>query len=200
MSTSLSTDVIAVLQAIADAALVVDPHGRIVFANARCERLFGYDPAALVGRPVEELLPPEYREAHERYRGRNGAPLEARRMGSGLLLVAQRVDGTTVPVDISLQPIGVDSSLVLACVRDMSDHAHLRDVAERAEDRYRMVVNSASEVFYRVHIDRDSLRGVLEFVSPQCEKLTGRPPEAFLPILACGSNASIPEIARRCTR
>jgi two-component system, cell cycle sensor histidine kinase and response regulator CckA len=180
MSTRLSTDVIAVLESIADAALVVDAVGRIVFANARCARLFGYEPAALIERQVEDLLPPEYREAHASFRNRGGAPPEARRMGTGLLLVAQRKDGTTVPVDISLQPFGGDSSLVLACVRDMSEHTRLREAAEQAEDRYRMVVNSASEVFYRVRIDHDSLRGVLEFVSPQCEKLTGRRPDEFL--------------------
>ena len=180
MSTLLSTDVTAILDSLSDAALVVAPNGTIVFANLRSARLFGYEPAALLGRPVEDLLPAAYRERHRQVRQRAGAEIEPRRMGSGLLLVAQRADGVTVPVDISLNPLGGDSPLVLVCVRDMSDYARLLEAAESAEDRYRMVVTSASEVFYRVRMDRDSLRGIVEFVSPQCERVTGHPPEEFL--------------------
>lgn len=45
-----------------DAVCVVDAHGRFVSASAACERIFGYTPDELVGRPMIELVAPECRE------------------------------------------------------------------------------------------------------------------------------------------
>ncbi len=42
-----------------------------------------------------------------------------------------------------------------------------------------MFVERASEIFYRVRIDGDPFRGVVTFVSPQCQRLTGYSPEEF---------------------
>jgi len=41
------------LDAAPDAVVVVDPHGRIVFANSKTEQLFGYERDALLGETAE---------------------------------------------------------------------------------------------------------------------------------------------------
>jgi PAS domain S-box-containing protein len=43
-----------------------------------------------------------------------------------------------------------------------------------------MFVERAREIFYQVRIDGDPLRGAVTFVSPQCQRLTGYPPEEFV--------------------
>lgn len=43
-----------------------------------------------------------------------------------------------------------------------------------------MFVERAREIFYHVRIDGDPFRGVVTFVSPQCRRLTGCPPEDFI--------------------
>lgn len=45
------------LEAAPDAVVVVDAEGRIVFANAQTERLFGYPAGTLLGERVEVLMP-----------------------------------------------------------------------------------------------------------------------------------------------
>lgn len=182
MSTSaLSPEVLAVLDALHDAALVVDRHGLIVFANDLAEPLLGHRPADLVGLQVENLLPPPMRHIHGVMRRKATDDGTRRPMHSGVPIVALCADGSTIPVDISLSPLrGVGDGYTLACIRDRREQARLEQEARAAEDRYRMVVTTASEVFYRVRTDADTLRGQVEFVSPQCERVTGLSPSEFI--------------------
>ncbi len=46
-----------------DAICVVDKEGRFVYVSAACERIFGYTPEEMVGRPMIELVFPEDRES-----------------------------------------------------------------------------------------------------------------------------------------
>ncbi|MFN7914896.1 MAG: PAS domain S-box protein [Vicinamibacterales bacterium] len=181
MSATLSPHVVAVLDLLQDAALLVDRSGHIAFANRNSAALLGHAHDALIGMPVEALVAPEFREEHARLRSNAMASGRARPMGSGLAIQACRADGTTLPVDISLSPFGPEPALfMLACIRDMSEHARLIREVRSAEERYRMVVTSASEVFYRVAMSDNSLRGQVEFVSPQCERITGITPAEFI--------------------
>lgn len=180
-SGAVSPHVASVLDLLQDAVLLVDREGCIAFANRNSAAMFGHAHGALIGMPVEQLVTPEFREEHARLRAEAMASGRARPMGSGLAIQACRADGTTLPVDISLSPFGPEPvTFMLACIRDMSEHARLTGEVRKAEERYRMVVTSASEVFYRVSMSGDSLRGQVEFVSPQCERITGISPAEFV--------------------
>lgn len=181
MSSTLSPHVVEVLDLLHDAALLVDRSGVIAFANRSSVSLLGHTHDQLLGMPVEALMEPAFRDEHVRLRLDAMASGRGRGMGSGLAIRALRADGSTVPVDISLSVFAAEpDALMLACIRDMSEHARLAGQARSAEERYRMVVTSASEVFYRVSMTDDSLRGRVEFVSPQCERITGITPAEFL--------------------
>jgi len=73
-----------------DAFLVTDSAGRIVFANAQAERIFGYERKELVGSHIERLVPDQLRGTHEAHRARYIASPQARPMGIGLQLTARR--------------------------------------------------------------------------------------------------------------
>src|SRR5262249_30942080 len=45
------------LEASLDAMIIIDPKGRIVLANEQTETLFGYRREALIGAPIEKLVP-----------------------------------------------------------------------------------------------------------------------------------------------
>ena len=53
---------IGVLDLLLDAICVVDAHGRFVFVSAAFERIFGYAPQEVIGRPMIELVYPADRE------------------------------------------------------------------------------------------------------------------------------------------
>jgi PAS domain S-box-containing protein len=127
------SQLMAVLEHAADGMVLVDRGGDIVFATQRVGALLGYNPVELFGQPLETLLPPELRAAHEVHRQRFSHAARSREMGSGLELEAYCRDGSRVPVDVSLAPLA--GGLVVAAVRDRraSRAAAARLAAERAE-------------------------------------------------------------------
>ena len=47
----------AVLSAVNDGVVLVDPVGTVLMCNPACERLFGYRSEELVGRDIATLMP-----------------------------------------------------------------------------------------------------------------------------------------------
>jgi len=58
----------ALLEAAADAMVVIDPDGRIVLVNAETEKIFGYRREELLGQDIEMLLPERFRHRHTGHR------------------------------------------------------------------------------------------------------------------------------------
>jgi PAS domain S-box-containing protein len=115
------------IDALDDGIALTDQDGAIVLANRRLSAMLGYQPAELVGQPVEALVPAGLREVHRGYRAGYARRLIARPMADRARLVAVRHDGSTVPVIITLAPVPTAGGhLVLAVVRD-AVHAQQRD-------------------------------------------------------------------------
>ncbi len=114
----------------AEAIFLVSQDGRIGLANRTSEILFGYTREELLGRGIEELIPPRFREHHVGHRGRYTQDPQRRPMGTGLQLVAMRKDGTEFPVDITLSAHGTVGE-TLCVVRDVTERAQ-RDGFEKA--------------------------------------------------------------------
>lgn len=130
--------IVGLLEATPDALVVTDAKGFIVLANAQTSRLLGYTRDELVGQPVEMLVPGERRRAHVVYRTRYVAkpvsrPMadQAKNVVDGEQLMAQRKDGTRLPVDISLSSLQTDDGLLIAAaIRDATGR-----LAAQAENR-----------------------------------------------------------------
>ena len=136
----------ALLEAMPDAIIVVGPDGRIVLANSQAEILFRYEPLALIGCPVEQLLPDRFRDVHSGHRERFFSHPRTRAMGAELELYGRCRDGDEFPVEISLSPIHIgESTLVISAVRDVSarrrEKEKFRDLLESAPDAMVIVDN-----------------------------------------------------------
>lgn len=129
-----------VLESAPEAMLLVDASGHIVLANARAVHLFGHPAHALLGQPVEMLLPPALASAHRAHFQHYTRAPQARFMGEGgnQALQARRANGEEFPVEVSLGPVQHSGqSLVVASVRDLTmQHkfeGQLRQAREAAE-------------------------------------------------------------------
>ena len=101
--------------------LVVDSEGKIEISNATVEQMLGYDKNDLVGLNVEKLLPVDKQQGHSALRQEFMQNPQARKMGEGRELEALRKDGTTIPVEIGLNPYTDQGRiLVLVNVIDLS--------------------------------------------------------------------------------
>ena len=65
-----------------NAMIMIDASGQIVLANSRTAEMFGYEPGALLGQPIEMLVPSRYRTAHPGWRSSFFQQAKTRAMGA----------------------------------------------------------------------------------------------------------------------
>lgn len=155
-----------------DAVLIVGADGVISEANPAAHLLFGYGPTELIGLTVEQLVPEMSRHRHVELRqGYEAHPLP-RPMGLGMGLMCERADGTNVPVEISLSPLG-DGGSTIATVRDVTDRLADRNEARRnvsrlelLEDRERIARDLHDMVIQRLFASGMSLQAVAAIAEP----------------------------------
>ncbi|HEU5054029.1 MAG TPA: PAS domain-containing sensor histidine kinase [Hanamia sp.] len=83
--------------------LVINQHGEIALANDFLIREFGYNnPNELIGKKMEMLIPPRYRNQHVRDRDEFIEHPATRPMGMGRDLYGITKSGKEIPVEISL--------------------------------------------------------------------------------------------------
>jgi PAS domain S-box-containing protein len=162
---AIPTIPLALIDHLPDAVIIVDAEGRITRANPRVAILFGYEPQALLGQPVEVLMPERFQQVHVMQRTGFLSKSSTRTMGAGLELYGRRSDSSEFPVDIMLSPIdGPEGKAVLAVVRDLTERLEAdrqRQLAARNETLLR-------EIHHRV---KNNLQVILSLLSVQSENV-----------------------------
>jgi PAS domain S-box-containing protein len=164
------------VEAVPDAAVVVSQSGLVVAANTRCTAILGYEPAFLVGQPLDLLLPVDRRSTHRGNVARYFAEPTARPMGKRLPLTARRADGTEIPVDVSLNPLATAAgTVVIAGIRDVS---HIRRAASELRASERQLRTLVDDLrFAAVSIDP---RGTIRYCNKHFAQLTEYPAEELV--------------------
>ena len=112
----------SILETIPDAMIVIDTRGAIQSFSRAAERLFGYTDAEVIGKNVKMLMPSPYREEHDGYLGRYLATGEKRIIGIGRIVVGERKDGSTFPMELSVgEARSSDRRFFTGFVRDLSE-------------------------------------------------------------------------------
>jgi len=144
-ATVLQTRFREVLEAAPDAIVLVDSLGRITLVNSEAERLFGYTRGELLGQLVEELVPTRFHAQHPAHRTKYFAEPQTRPMGIGLELSGRRKDGTEFPVEISLSPLSIETSvLAMAAIRDVSARKKIEEALKSANHELEAFTYSVS--------------------------------------------------------
>ena len=112
----------SILSTVPDAMVVIDDQGMIVSFSAAAERLFGYQEAELLGVNVSRLMPSPDRERHDAYIRRFLETGEKRIIGIGRVVFAERRDGSTFPMELSIGEASSDSHpLFTGFIRDLTE-------------------------------------------------------------------------------
>jgi protein-histidine pros-kinase len=151
-----------VVESTPNALILVNQKGIIELVNSETEKLFGYHRNELVHKSVETLIPMRFSDKHPHFRNIFFNQPETRTMGAGRDLFAVRKNQSEFPVEIGLNPIEIDGTvMVLASIIDITER-------KKAEERFRLVVESAPNSMVLVNAD-----GKITLVNRQTEKLFG---------------------------
>lgn len=112
----------SILATVPDAMIVITERGIMRSFSPTAERLFGWAAGEVIGQNVRMLMPGPYREAHDGYLDRYLTTGERRIIGVGRVVVGERKDGSTFPIELAVgEMISGDQRFFTGFVRDLSE-------------------------------------------------------------------------------
>lgn len=112
----------SILETAPDAIIVIDDRGIMESFSPAAERLFGFTAAEAIGRNVSILMPSPYRERHDGYIQHYLDTGERRIIGIGRIVVGQRKDGSTFPMELAVGEATVNGRrLFTGFIRDLTE-------------------------------------------------------------------------------
>jgi diguanylate cyclase (GGDEF)-like protein/PAS domain S-box-containing protein len=133
-----------ILDTSSDAFIALDVHGRVSDWNREATRLFGWEEAQAIGRPLAELIvPPQHRQAHDqgfaRFIASGTGPVINRRTE----ITGWHRDGYEIPVELSISAVQTPSGFVAnAFVRDIRERKEAQHQLEASERRLQEVLGN----------------------------------------------------------
>ncbi|MBC7669194.1 MAG: PAS domain S-box protein [Gemmatimonadaceae bacterium] len=122
----------SILDSAPDAVIVIDPAGLMTSFSPAAERLFGWSAAEAIGRNVSSLMPGPHREGHDGYLANYARSREPKIIGTGRVVVGQRKDGSTFPMELAVGETRGSSPFYTGFIRDLTDRqqteTRLRDL------------------------------------------------------------------------
>ncbi|WP_395019672.1 sensor histidine kinase [Dongia sp.] len=112
----------SILETAPDAIIVIGETGIIESYSAAAERLFGFLASEAIGRNITLLMPPPYRDRHDGYLENYRRTGERRVIGIGRVVVGQRKDGTTFPMELAVGEVDANGRrLFTGFIRDLTE-------------------------------------------------------------------------------
>ena len=126
-----------VVETASDVVISLDETSTILLANPATTRVFGYDPAELIGKPLTMLMPEFLRKLHEAGFKRYVATGQRHINWQGTELTGLRKNGKEFPVEVSFGELIQDGHRVFT--------GFIRDISERKQAQ-RAIQNAQAEL------------------------------------------------------
>ena len=112
----------SILDTVPDAMIVIDERGIMQSFSTAAQRLFGYEPAEVIGKNIKMMMPSPYRENHDGYLARYLSTGERRIIGIGRVVVGERKDGSTFPMELAVGEMkSGDQRYFTGFIRDLTE-------------------------------------------------------------------------------
>jgi PAS domain S-box-containing protein len=128
-----------IVEAANDAVVSMDESGAILLANPATRRIFGYDSAEMVGKPMTMLMPEMMRKLHENGFKRYLDTGKRHLNWQGVEVTAQRKDGQEFPVEVSFGELtSAGHKVFTGFIRDISERKQAEDQLRASERNLQM--------------------------------------------------------------
>ena len=132
-----------VVETASDAVVSMDASGAIILANPATKRIFGYDPAELIGRPLALLMPAALRQSHDHGFKRYVATGQRRINWQGTELTGLRKDGQEFPVEVSFGELTRSGQKVFTgFIRDISERKRAEEALRVSERDLSLIIET----------------------------------------------------------
>jgi len=125
-----------------EAMIVINAQGVVQSYGRAAERMFGWRSSEVIGRNISMLMPEPFRSQHDHYLERYLSTGEKRIIGIGRIVVGERKDGATFPMELAVGEVGTGATRTFT--------GFVRDLTERQENEARLQELQAEVV----HISR----------------------------------------------
>ncbi len=163
-----------------DAVISIDESGVITLANPATKRVFGCEPADLIGRPLTSLMPESMQRLHEAAYKRYLATGQRHLNWQGTEVTALRANGEEFPVEVSFGEMTVDGHKIFTgFIRDISEKKLAETALAKARAELANVsrITSLGELTASIaHEVNQPLSGIITKASTCLRMLNGDPP------------------------
>lgn len=176
----------SLLESAMDAIITVDARQRIVQYNTAAEKAFHWPREAVLGQPLERLIPERFHGDHRAHVEHFGqTSVTSRRMGDRTVVTGVRANGEEFPVEASISQHGEgDQKLFTVILRDVTERIRAEQEQARSEARMRGILDSAMDAIVTVnenqHIVLFNAAAEAVFGCPRDEAI-GAPLTWFIP-------------------
>jgi len=143
------------LNTLVDALILIDENNNITAFNIAATQLFGYSPEEVIGKNVRLLCPEPVRTEHDKYISRYKHTEQKHIVGRGREVVAERKDGSTFPILLSVSEMWLDGKRhFTGLIKDLT----LQKESERVKNEF------ISTVSHELRTPLTSIRGSLGLI------------------------------------
>jgi diguanylate cyclase (GGDEF)-like protein/PAS domain S-box-containing protein len=173
----------AVIDNVIEGIIKIDRAGRISRFNRSAEVIFGYSEAEVLGKNVNLLMPPPYKNAHDGYLENYVSTGQAKIIGIGRAVTGLRKSGETFPMHLGVTEAATpEGKFFIGVVRDISaeEEAHAQVVASAQviAERERFIRAITDAVPGMVAYWDEDMR--CRFANSAYLQWFGKPPEAVI--------------------
>lgn len=167
-----------------DAMVVIDHEDTIKLWNVAATRMFGWTSEEISGRKVTEIIPPQFRKAHEdgRARATNG---EFRILGKTVEVMGLHKTGREFPIELTISTWrDGESPLFAGIVRDITARKQAEQERLAAEARFRSITESSNDAVISVSRDNRIISwnsGAEKMFGHTAAEIVGREVNAIIP-------------------
>jgi len=130
----------AVLDTLVDGVIIINAVGIMSLFNPACTKIFGYQPAEVIGQNVKILMPEPFHREHDGYLKAYGDTAEKKIIGIGREVKGLRKDGTIFPMDLAVGESRLNGkALFVGIIRDLTDrHTQQKKYDQLQEEHFHL--------------------------------------------------------------
>lgn len=145
----------AVIGSAMDAVITVDERQLITLFNPAAEKMFGYSAAAVLGTPLELLMPDRFRGSHSSHI-RNFAQTNTtrRKMGNLSAIFGLRSTGEEFPMEASISQTQIDGQKIFSVIlRDITERVKADEALRRSDTTRRIALDAAQLGDWQIDVE-----------------------------------------------